>query len=131
MKPKDKEIAGLIHLLNIIPLWGVLFNGIIWYLVREKNEDLVFNALQAIFFHSIFLALFIIGCGIHLFCLPIKFIVEQIGVLFIAINWSVIVICWVGYICTCLYGSYKKFNGEDFEYPFVGAKLRKSIRGEE
>ena len=71
----DREERGYIllaHLSAAIPLWGILFNGILWLSFKEKSRKVVFHAHQGIFFQVIFLAALLVGLIAFLFIQLIK-----------------------------------------------------------
>ncbi|MGM0368762.1 MAG: DUF4870 domain-containing protein, partial [Actinomycetota bacterium] len=60
MQTEEKLMSLLSHLSILIPNIGVLMPVIIWLTNKEKSRFVRFNALQAIFFQLIFLALMMV-----------------------------------------------------------------------
>lgn len=131
MNKKDREFAGITHLVNIVPLWGLVFNGVIWYIFKDKSKYVVFNAIQSIFFHLFFLTVMIIGIAFQVFIMLIKLLLSQIGSLLEFGNWTVMMVFFTVYILTCILGAWRIFNGEDFLYPFIGKRLTKEFSTKE
>lgn len=130
MQKEDKDISGLIHLLNIIPLWGIAFNGIIWYTYKDKSKVIVFNALQSIFFQIAFLIIGILGILFQFFSILVGYLLPQIGHFLKSANYTVLMIFLIIYIFFCLLGAWKTFSGEEFQYPYIGARLKKETAEE-
>ena len=51
MNAREREIAALVYLLALFPLWGILFDGVIWTIKKESSHKIVFHAHQAIVLH--------------------------------------------------------------------------------
>jgi hypothetical protein len=41
-------------------------------------------------------------------------------------NWVVFGAIFIAYVLTCLYGAIAVIDGRDFEYPYIGRRLRES-----
>ena len=123
----DREERGYIllaHLSAAIPLWGILFNGILWLSFKEKSRKVVFHAHQGIFFQVIFLAALLVGLIAFLFIQLIAVVNGSLAAILGFGNWVVMAIVWAAYEITCFYAMWSIVQGRDFEYPLVGAKLR-------
>ncbi|MBN1902635.1 DUF4870 domain-containing protein [Candidatus Sumerlaeota bacterium] len=126
MKDEERGYVLLTHLFAAIPLWGILFNGIIWISFQEKSRKVVFHAHQGIFFQVAFLAMTLVGLLVFLFAQLVGVINESIASLIRSGNWLVIVILFILYEITCIYAIWNVIQGRDFEYPFIGSKLREN-----
>ncbi len=125
MRQEERTIAALIHVFIILPLWGILFVGIIWLNFKEKSREVVFHALQAIFFQCILLIIFVVYLIFCIFCNLIKVFNLQLAELLIGGNRLILIVSILVYISICLYGATRILLGKDFNYPFVGKKVRK------
>jgi uncharacterized Tic20 family protein len=126
MRAEDRPYAALAHILAIIPLWGIVFNWILWMNFKEKSRDVVFHAHQAIFFQLPLLAVFIIAVIFQILCLIISVVNNPIAKILQYSNWVVFVIILIAYVLTCLYGAIAVLDGRDFEYPYIGRRLKQS-----
>ena len=120
-------MAALVHLLIILPLWGILFAGIIWLNFKERSREVVFHAQQAIFFQCIFLLFFLVYLIFSLFCSLIEVFNQKLAIILITGNRVLLIMCGMIYISVCLYAAIRLIFGMDFSYPYVGRKLRKYI----
>lgn len=128
MNEEERPYIFLGHFSNILPLWGILINGILWLSFKEKSRKVVFQAHQAIFFHAIFLAAILVGGIAQLLIKLISVVNAPVGHLFSFVNFVIIFIIFLAYIVTCLYAMFRTLQGAEFEYPFVGAKLREETQ---
>jgi uncharacterized protein len=125
----DRDERGnifLAHLFTIIPLWGILFNGIMWVSFKDRSRKIVFHAHQCIFFQVVFLAAIIVGLIFNLLVKLISAINGTIGALLGFVNSSIISLIIIIYFGSCLYAMWSILQGHDFEYPFIGSKLREN-----
>lgn len=127
MKQEERTIAALTHLLIIVPLWGILFAGIIWLNFKERSREVVFHAQQAIFFQCILLLIFLIGAVFSLFSELIKVFNQKLAQIMIKGNIWLLIICFAIYAAICIYAALLIIFGKDFNYPYVGKKLRRSM----
>lgn len=128
MKDEERGYILLTHLFAAIPLWGILFNGILWLSFQEKNKKVVFRAHQGIFFQVTFLAMLLVGLVVYLFTQLVGVINESLASVIRSGNWMIITIIFIMYEVTCLYAIWNVIQGKDFEYPFIGKKLRENTR---
>lgn len=126
MKQEERSMAALAHLVVIIPLWGILFAGIIWLYFKEKSKAVVFHAQQAIFFQVMLLIVIVIALIFQLFCSIIAVINSPLSAILNAGNWVLTIVCMIVYVAACLYAAWSVLEGRDFEYPFIGKQLRES-----
>jgi uncharacterized Tic20 family protein len=128
MKQEERSLAALIHLIIIIPLWGILGAGIIWMNYKEKNREVVFHAQQAIFFQCFFLAVCVIFLVFSLFCMLVKVINEPLALFLMKGNLGLLILCAAVYALTCIIAAVKVIMGGSFTYPWIGRKLRKELK---
>lgn len=126
MKAKEREWAALAYLLAIIPLWGILFDGLIWIHHRESNRKVVFHAHQAIALHFILLIVFVF---FSLFLIVIKIISvmdAEVAGMFEMANWALLIGFYLIYVLGCLWATFALLGGNDnFQFPVVGPRLSK------
>jgi len=135
MNREERGYVLLAHLFAAIPLWGIVFNGILWLCFKERSRKVVYHAHQGIFFQVIFLAALLVGLVVFLFNHLVAVINSPLASIISFGNWIVIFVIWAIYELTCLYAMWNVIQGREFEYPFVGAKLREEkeivVSGEE
>jgi len=124
MKQEERGYILLAHLFAAIPLWGILFNGILWLSFQEKSRKIIFHAHQGIFFQVAFLVMFLAGLVVFLFTKLISVINTSLASLLSTGNWIIIIVLIAAYEITCLYAIWNIIQGKEFEYPFIGAKLK-------
>lgn len=123
----DREERGYVflsHLLTAIPLWGILFNGVMWISFKEKSRQVVYHAQQGIFFQVLFLAAILVGLVAFLFTQVVGVINGPLAALLSLVNWIIIVLVCIVYEFICFMGMAAAVNGKEFDYPFVSQKLR-------
>ncbi len=125
MKQEERTVAALVHLFIILPLWGILFAGIVWLNFKERSREVVFHSLQAIFFQCVILIIFLIYLVFRLFCKLIEVFNQNLADLFIMGNRVLLMVCGLIYIILCIYAAVRVILGKDFKYPYVGRKLHK------
>lgn len=126
MKAKDREWAALSYLLAIIPLWGILFDGLIWIHHRESNRKVVFHAHQAIALHFILLIVFVFFSLFLIIIKIINVIDADVAQLFKLANYGLLLGFCLLYLVGCLWATFALLNGnENFEFPVIGPRLRK------
>jgi uncharacterized Tic20 family protein len=128
MKDEERGYVLLTHLFAAIPLWGILFNGILWISFQEKSRRVVFHAQQGIFFQVAFLAMLLVGLVVFLFTQLVGVLNDSLASLIRSGNWLIITAVFILYEITCLYAIWNVIQGKDFEYPFIGTKLKENTR---
>jgi uncharacterized Tic20 family protein len=126
MRAEDRPYAALAHFFAAIPLWGIVFNWILAMSFKEKSRDVAFHAHQGIFFQIFLLAVFVIAALFHLFFLLVIVVNHPLGDLLIFGNKVLFFFIFVVYVLICLYGAIAVLDGRDFEYPYIGRRLRGS-----
>lgn len=124
-RPQEEYLAATCHLLNAVPLWGLLFCGWVWFDNREKSRYLVDQSRQAIVFQCLFL-------GVLLVWIIFTLIGRLLGMLFppamgfmdffsglFAIGSLIL------YIAICIQGAVSCLTNteEPFRYPIVGRRV--------
>jgi len=128
LRDEDRGFILLAHLFAAIPLWGILFNGILWLSFQQKSRRVVFHAQQGIFFQAVLLAMLLVGLIIFLFIRLVEVINKTMASILGIGNWAILIAIVIVYELTCLYALWNILQGQEFEYPFIGAKLRESDR---
>ena len=130
----DREERGYVflsHLFTAIPLWGILFNGVMWISFKERSRQVVYHAQQGIFFQVIFLAAILVGLVAFLFTQVVGVINGPLAAVLSFINWIIIVMVWIVFEIICIIGMATAANGNEFHYPFVAQKLKEGRPKEE
>ncbi len=126
MNREERGYILLAHLFAAIPLWGILFNGILWLSFKERSRRVVFHAHQGIFFQAIFLAALLAGLVFFLFTEIMGVINTSLAGILKFANWVVLITIWAAYEITCLYAMWNTVEGREFKYPLIGARLKES-----
>jgi uncharacterized Tic20 family protein len=128
MRTEDRPYAALAHFFAAIPFWGIVFNWILSMNFKEKSRDVVFHAHQGIFFQLPLLAVIVIAAFFHLLFVIIRVVNYAVGSLLIYANAAVLIVLFVIYVLICLYAGFSVLDGREFEYPYIGKRLRESQR---
>jgi uncharacterized Tic20 family protein len=121
MRRRDEQMmAALCHLFNGVPLWGLIFNGLVWFDSQEKSRFLVMQARQAMVFHGLFLACMFIWSIVELFTKLLGVLFAPLGSTLGFLNSAIIIALLALYLCTCLFGALRCWSGESFRYPLIG-----------
>ena len=123
MRQWERNISALVHLLALLPLWGLLIIGIIWLRYKEASRAIVFQALQAIFFQCSFLLLAVIYIILTLFISIIAVINAPLADLLKTMLFWLGVTCAGLYCLACLTASLSVLFGKDFKYPVIGQRI--------
>ena len=120
----EKPLGLLAHLLYLACCAGPVVNLILWQVWKNpdsgKSSELVFQLKQAFFYQLVFV---VIGLGLWI----IQLIVNFIGIPFLGILLSVLsLLVMIAGLVLAIIAGIKVFQGEPFEYPVLGAKLRES-----
>ncbi|MBI3737189.1 DUF4870 domain-containing protein [Candidatus Sumerlaeota bacterium] len=118
----ELDMAALCHLCNAIPIWGLLFCGLIWFNSREKSRYLVAQAQQAMVFHGLLLFLIVVWMLVEIASKLLFFFLPPVGALLSLLNRGIISVVLVIYIGFCLLGSWRCFTSSPFRYPFIGER---------
>ena len=124
----DEEERGYIflsHLFAAIPLWGILFNGIIWMTFKERSRRIVFHAHQGIFFQTIFLAAVFMGLVVHLFTKLVGVIDVSLAGIMSSVNILILIIVIIAYEAVCVFAMWNTLQGRDFSYPLIEKRLNR------
>lgn len=119
----EQAMAALLHLCNVIPLWGLIFCGGMWFINRETSRYMVAQSRQALYFHGFFLFGILVWMLIELVTKLLKYLFPPLGVPLSFLNTLIITGLLIVYIFICLWGAWRCWSGENFRYPFLGEKL--------
>lgn len=117
---EEQMMAALCHLCNGVPLWGLIFNAVIWFDARERSRFLVSQSRQAMLFHGAFLACMIIWSVVELFTKLLGALFRPLGATLGFFNSAIIIALLALYLSTCLFGAFRCWSGESFRYPLIG-----------
>ena len=124
----DEEERGYIflsHLFAAIPLWGILFNGIIWMTFKEHSRRIVFNAHQGIFFQTIFFAAVFMGLAVHLFTKFVGVINVSLAGTMSSVNILIRIIVIIAYAAVCVFAMGTPLQGRVFSDPLIEKRLNR------
>lgn len=120
MRPRnEQQLAGLCHLFNAVPGWGMLFCGYVRYAMREESRLVVHHARQAMVFHSLILAGLMLWVLIELLCRVLAILSIYFSALLSSLNDLMVAGLIAVYVTTCLYGAWRCMSGRTFQYPLV------------
>lgn len=117
---QERYAAGLCHLFNLIPVWGIAFAGAIWFKLVEESRKVVFHARQAIAFQAVFMLALFAWILMRFVIKVVAEIFPNVSRLFDTINNTIIIGVYIVYAAFCLYGFVKTIAGGRFRYPLVG-----------
>ncbi len=117
---REFTLSGLCHLFNIIPVWGLLVCGLIWYSLREESRTVVRQARQAMTFHALMMAGLLAGILLELLSKILRILSVNLGGLLSGINVTLITLFYLGYAAICIHGALRCFSRQTFNYPLLG-----------
>jgi len=123
LKAHERWMGMLSHLLGVIPLWGVIFDTVIWLYYRLSSRPIVFQAQQALIFQLLSLVLVLFALLAILagrlvmiaYNLPIYPTMAQIEM--------IAIVAYCVYSLCCLIAVMRVSGGHFFLYPFLGRRL--------
>ena len=126
MKSAERNSAALAYLLAIVPLWGLLFDFLIWLSYRRSNRHVVFHAQQAIMLHALLLLVFICFSIMLMIINIVRAVNPAIAALLGEINQYILFISGAAYIGACCWGvcAILFFQQDNFKLPLIGRQLR-------
>lgn len=118
--PQEQLISALCHLFNAVPVWGLLFNGWIWFHLREESRTVRRTAQQAMTFHVLLMS----GLLIWMLVASINRLLEALALGRLCgaidyINDKIFAGLILVYIAICLFGALRVVSGKPFQYPMV------------
>jgi uncharacterized Tic20 family protein len=117
---QEQLLSAVCHLVNALPLWGLLFCGWIWFQLREESRPVRRQAQQAMYFHGLLMTAMVIWMALELFTrILFALSLSTIGTLVSQLNGFIIWALLVSYVGICLYGSWRVLSGQPFRYPLV------------
>ncbi len=149
--PDDRIMAALAHGAVLLGFWGIVISGVIWGTQREKAAYVRFQALQALVYQITGLVLQLLFgllwglCGFGLFFLmtfgtvlsvalveepsrmPLPVFLNMFspfGMFCLMIPY--LLIC-LGFIAYGFYGAYQTYQGRDFRYAVIGARVERYL----
>ena len=120
--PQEKTLAASCHFFNVIPVWGLIFCGGIWYAIREESRFVVGHARQAMVFHATLLVALLVWVLLGLVCRILDVISASFSHFLNSLNDGIMALFYVVYLAFCLLGCVRTFTGRPFHYPLVGIR---------
>lgn len=124
--PEERLWAMLSHLLAlvglIVPMTNFIPPAAIYFVHRDHSKFVSFHALQSLLFQ---VAMFVLGLIWGVLTVVIGVLTCGLGLIAFAPIGAIVVVAWVVFIILV---SVRSYNGELYEYPFVG-KWAKDILG--
>ena len=116
---QENLAASLCHLFNILPLWGLLTAGAIWFQLREESRRVVLHAQQAMIFNVMGLALVLIWLLVGLLAKVVKYVSLPLGQGLVLVNNGILLVLGAAYVIICLMGFARCLGGQSFHYPLI------------
>ena len=141
----DQLVAGLCHASFLVPLLGAIMPFTVWLSQRERSPLLRFQALQALAYHLIAIAVYFLYYVLQMIIgfssFPLMLLAPEseqslniIVVLFLLIIIilsfvQLFVFCIGGplYIILGIVGAWRVLQGHDFRYPLLGGLIEKLL----
>lgn len=120
--PEESVHAGLCHLCNMIPLWGLLYCGGVYFWMREESRYVVRNAREAMMFHCLLMLITLVFLVADILRRLMGVIIPPLGSLLWTVNMIIFAAVVVAYWATCLYGACRCFSNLQFHYPLIGRR---------
>lgn len=117
--PQERLLSALCHLFNAIPLWGLLFSGLIWMRLREESRAVVWQAQQAMMFHAILMAGVLVCLLVHGLSRLVSILAPDVGAWLATANRWIVAALLIAYVVTCMVGFFMSLTGRTFRYPVV------------
>jgi uncharacterized Tic20 family protein len=118
-RQQEQDLAAIGHACNVVPVWGLVLCGLIWFYARERSRYLTAQAQQAMVFHGLLLFMLVVWSLIELFARLIGFLVPLLGDLIKTFNLAVIYAALAGYVIICLVGAWRCWREGSFRYPLI------------
>lgn len=116
-RAREDFYCALCHLLNALPLWGLVGCGLIWYFLREESRRVIIHAQRAVTFHTLLLGAILIYIILDLVSrLMIQLVPGLFDYLRTLNHWLIRGLV-AGYVMVCLYGFVRCLMGHSFHYP--------------
>ncbi len=119
---QEATYAGLAHLCNAIPVWGLLFCGWIMFAMREESRHIMLHTRQAMVFHALMLTMTLAYLVLEMLVRVLSVLMPLVGRGLHAFNTALFLVMLAAYISICLWGAYRCFSGRDFRYPLIGRR---------
>lgn len=130
----EKIMAGLANGAVILPMWGLIVAVLIWLLQREKSEFVRQQGMQAIAWQGAQIAVMfggiILYMGSFFLMMGGMFMVDPTGAeppfffFFPFLMMGCLFLFQFVFIIVGIWGGVRSFQGNDFSYPLIGARVR-------
>lgn len=130
MRPDEKGVVVLCHLITIVPLWALVANALLLFLYRQSSRAVCFHATQGIHFQILLL---MVSVPVFLL-LPLEKLLKVAQVspalagALPAVAEYVLTGLLVVYAFFCLVGAFQALRGKVFKYPLVGRSVYRSFQ---
>ena len=123
--PNERRMAAISHLMNIVPLWGLIANALIFFAWRERSRSVCFHARQGINLQILLLLLVTVKMLADILSKFVAVALEQsiIPIYAKSAGDVFLTIAYFIYAGFCFYGVFKAISGKFFLYPYIGPKL--------
>ena len=116
---QENRLSALCHAVNIIPFWGLVICGIVFFKVREESRRVQGQALQAMVFHAMLLGVTAVFFILQLLVRVLRVISAGLSEGLEAVNQGMVAVIFVVFAAFCLLGCVRCLRGEAFHYPLV------------
>jgi len=123
VRPEERGFAASAHLMAAIPLWGLVFLGLLWIFFKERSREVVFHVQQAMIFQMTFLAVAVFALTVYLIALPVGVLHEGLANFISHINTFFLISVYTLFAGTCLVGVGMVMTGRVFLYPVIGRRI--------
>ena len=123
VREEDRPWAAMVHALGAIPVWGFVFNAIVWMYYRNRSREMIFQVQQAIQYHFFVLLPVLTWVVCSLLAKIITGLSPALGGFFQVLNNILLSICLTGTTGLALYGACLVYIGRPFLYPLIGRRV--------
>ncbi len=124
MDQQERSIGGLVHLCIILPLWGPIIALFVWLNNRDKSKFVAFHSLQSVFYQLTVYCVLAIGGVFHLILKFLQWIKFPLGDMFVSINGNLLLAIVFFALLYAIFGCFSVISGNEFNYFFIGRKLK-------
>lgn len=131
LSTSQRVVAAMAHLFAIIPFWGLVAAFWIWHTRREEHPELRFQALQAMFLQAFGFLITAFYATAQLFFKLMRVLNADVSALLCKANTLVWEGCLIALAVLALTAAWQlRWRGR-FEYPLIGAPLRRELKRSE
>ncbi|MEQ8820165.1 MAG: DUF4870 domain-containing protein [Sumerlaeia bacterium] len=123
VREEERGFAASVHLLNLIPFWGIFFAVGVWLYFKERSRPVVFHAQQAILFQSVFLAASFVWLLGEMLLKIVMVLNPDLALFLSKSNFILLIVCYGFYALLCVIGTFGTLMGRSFLYPLIGRRV--------